>query len=100
MYSSGFFRIKPIARLILKHEISGSHTISDRSLLLSTIVLNDKGEVLRVCLSFQIINCFVYWTVYLCIAKRHDPYSVDLDSIILCSSTNITRQMFHIRGRA
>ena len=37
----GFFRIKPIARLILKREISGSHTISDQSLLLSTIVLND-----------------------------------------------------------
>ena len=37
----GFFRIKPIARLILKCGISGSHTISDQSLLLSTIVLND-----------------------------------------------------------
>ena len=42
MYSSGFFRIKPIARLILKHKILGSHTISDQSLLLSTIILNDK----------------------------------------------------------
>ena len=41
MHSSGFFRIKPIARFILKHEISRSHTISDQSLLLSTIVLND-----------------------------------------------------------
>ena len=41
MHSSGFFRIKLIARLILKREISGSHTISDQSLLLSTIVLND-----------------------------------------------------------
>ena len=41
MHSSGFFRIKPIARLIFKCEISGSHTISDQSLLLSTIVLND-----------------------------------------------------------
>ena len=41
MHSSGFFRIEPIARLILKREISGSHTISDQSLLLSTIVLND-----------------------------------------------------------
>ena len=41
MHSSGFFRIKPIARLISKREISGSHTISDQSLLLSTIVLND-----------------------------------------------------------
>ena len=38
----GFFRIKPIARLILKREISGSHTISDQSLLLSTNVLNDS----------------------------------------------------------
>ena len=41
MHSSGFFQIKLIARLILKREISGSHTISDQSLLLSTIVLND-----------------------------------------------------------
>ena len=41
MHSSGFFWIKLIARLILKREISGSHTISDQSLLLSTIVLND-----------------------------------------------------------
>ena len=44
MHSSGFFRIKPIARLILKREISGSHTISDQSLLLSTIVLNDTPK--------------------------------------------------------
>ena len=42
MHSSGFFRIKPIARLILKREISGSHTISDQSLSLSTIVLNSR----------------------------------------------------------
>ena len=41
MHSSGFFRIKLIARLILKCKISGSHTISDQFLLLSTIVLND-----------------------------------------------------------
>ena len=41
----GFFRIKPIARLILKREISGSHTISDQSLLLSTNVLNDYVEM-------------------------------------------------------
>ena len=41
MHSSGFFRIKLIARLILKREILGSHTISDQSLLLSTNVLND-----------------------------------------------------------
>ena len=44
MHSSGFFRIKFIARLILKHEISRSHTISDQSLLLSTIVLNDDCQ--------------------------------------------------------
>ena len=31
-----------IERLILKHEISRSHMISDQSLLLSTIVLNDN----------------------------------------------------------
>ena len=42
MHSSRFFQIKLIARLILKREISGSHTISDQSLLLSTNVLNDK----------------------------------------------------------
>ena len=36
-----FFQIKPIARLIFKCEILGSHMISDQSLLLSTIVLND-----------------------------------------------------------
>ena len=41
MHSSRFFRIKLIERLILKREISESHTISDQSLLLSTIVLND-----------------------------------------------------------
>ena len=41
MHSSGFFWIKLIARLILKREFSGSHTISDQSLLLSTNVLND-----------------------------------------------------------
>ena len=45
MHSSGFFRIKLIARLILKREISGSHMISDQSLLLSTIVLNDNNCV-------------------------------------------------------
>ena len=41
MHSSGFFRIKLIASLILKRKIYRSHTISDQSLLLSTIVLND-----------------------------------------------------------
>ena len=46
MHSSGFFRIKLIARLILKRKILGSHTISDQSLLLSTNVLNDM------CISF------------------------------------------------
>ena len=46
MYSSEFFRIKPIARLILKHEILGSHMISDQSLLLSTIVLNDSTNIM------------------------------------------------------
>ena len=45
MHSSDFFRIKLIARLILKREISGSHTISDQSLLLSTNVLNDNCYV-------------------------------------------------------
>ena len=32
------FWIKPIARLILKHKISGSYMISDQSLLLSTTI--------------------------------------------------------------
>ena len=41
MHSSAFFWIKPIARLILKCQTLGSHTISDQSLLLSTTVLND-----------------------------------------------------------
>ena len=45
MYSSRFFWIKPIARLIFKRKISGSHTISDQSLLLSTIVLNDYTNI-------------------------------------------------------
>ena len=40
--------IKLIARLILKRKISGSHTIPDQSLLLSTIVLNDKSYILGV----------------------------------------------------
>ena len=31
----------------LKHEISGSHTISDQSLLLSTTVLNDVYDVIK-----------------------------------------------------
>ena len=47
MHSSGFVKIKPIARLILKRKISGSHTISDQSLLLSTTVLNDNIATLR-----------------------------------------------------
>ena len=38
MHSSGFFRIKLIARLILKREISGSHTISDQSLTYLMII--------------------------------------------------------------
>ena len=41
MHSSGFFWIQPIEGLFLKHKFLGSHTISDQSLLLSTIVLND-----------------------------------------------------------
>ena len=43
MHFSGFFRIKPIARLILKCQILGNQTISDQSLLLSTILLNDDS---------------------------------------------------------
>ena len=49
MHSSGFFWIKLIASLILKREISRSHTISDQSLLLSTNVLNDCFFVLMAC---------------------------------------------------
>ena len=47
MHSSGFFRTKPIARLIFKCKILGSHTISDQSLLLSTNVLNDMVELVQ-----------------------------------------------------
>ena len=44
---AGFLRIKPIARLIFKCKILGSHTISDQSLLLSTIVLNDNDYITK-----------------------------------------------------
>ena len=53
MHSSGFFSDKLIARLILKREISGSHMISDQSLLLSTNVLNDYGLLVKI-LPFQV----------------------------------------------
>ena len=62
MHSSGFFRIKFIAKLILKREISGSHTISDQSLLLSTNILNDSNQF-EACLVFtfhyQIIGLYM-----------------------------------------
>ena len=41
MHFSGFFSDKAYCKVILKRKILGSHTISDQSLLLSTIVLND-----------------------------------------------------------
>ena len=41
MHSSGFFSDKAYCNVDLKRKISGSHTISDQSLLLNTIVLND-----------------------------------------------------------
>ena len=39
--TNAVFQVKPVARLILKCNFSGSHMISYQSLLLSTIVLND-----------------------------------------------------------
>ena len=51
MHSSGFFSDKAYCKVDFKREISGSHMISDQSLLLSTIVLNDI--LLHVVLSLQ-----------------------------------------------
>ena len=49
MHSSGFFWDKAYCKVDFKCEISGSHAISDQSLLLSTIVLNDdnNGDSMR-----------------------------------------------------
>ena len=57
MYFSGFFQIKSIEILILKREISGSHTISDQSLLLSTTVFNDEAWLSNEasCIAFKFI---------------------------------------------
>ena len=55
MHSSRFFQIKLIARLILKCEISRSHMISDQSLLLSTIVLNDYSFCCLACPTFAML---------------------------------------------
>ena len=60
MHSSRFFRIKPIARFILKCKISGSHTISDRSLLLSTIVLNDIYIYIYIYIYVYIYSPYIY----------------------------------------
>ena len=61
MHSSGFFQIKLIARLILKCKISRSHTISDQSLLLSTIVLNDMYVHMQcVCVCVHVHVCAMY----------------------------------------
>ena len=62
MHSSRFFRIKLIARLILKREISGSHTISDQSLLLSTNVLNDSVLIVDYGEYFNLTVYFDLWT--------------------------------------
>ena len=67
MHSSGFFRIKLIARLILKCEILGSHTISDQSLLLSTIVLND----IYIYTVYIYIYIYIYIYVYLDLTVHH-----------------------------
>ena len=63
MHSSVFFRIKLIAKLILKREISGSHTISDQSLSLSTIVLNDKLNDNYYRASFVVYNDLLFVSV-------------------------------------
>ena len=71
MHSSRFFGIKLIARLILKREISGSHTISDQSLLLSTIVLND----MHCCLERVVKSLMKYWFNS---SYHHKPYYIGL----------------------
>ena len=63
MHSSGFFRIKLIAKLILKRKISGSHTISDQSLSLSTILLNDKLNDNYYRASFVVYNDLLFVSV-------------------------------------
>ena len=78
MHSSGFFRIKLIARLILKREISRSHTISDQSLLLSTIVLTDDLDLADVDSSDDhpsdavdiLIGSDCYWDAVICDVAR------------------------------
>ena len=45
MHSSGFSSDKAYCKVDFKCEILGSHTISDQSLLLSTIVLNDMQRI-------------------------------------------------------
>ena len=47
MHSSGFFSDKAYCKVDFKREISGSHMISDQSLLLSTNVLNDSVKCKR-----------------------------------------------------
>ena len=48
MHSSGFFSDKAYCKVDFKCKILGSHTISDQSLLLSTVVLNDSISYLMI----------------------------------------------------
>ena len=85
MHSSGFFRIKLIARLILKREIPGSHTISDQSLLLSTIVLND--------IPFKEATKCLY-KLHNCICLQYDPIDETI-TYCLCTSSLSTEHRYN-----
>ena len=59
MHSSWFFRIKPIARLILRRKISGSHMISYQSLLNDTNIcmLHFKVGSVHMCVLVCMCMC-------------------------------------------
>ena len=75
MHSSGFFfRIKPIARLILKREISGSHTIS--------------------------IYIYIYIDIYIDIyIKTHDSESRGQEETAIIRETKNTRPLSELFTR-
>ena len=59
MHSSGVFSDKAYCKVDLKREILGSHMISDQSLLLSTIVLNDTYLFFCVCYPIS-VSCIEF----------------------------------------
>ena len=65
---AGFFGYKPIGMLILKCEFLGSHMISDQSLLLSTIVLND----IYIYIYIYKHTCYIY--IYIGIYGKYKLY--------------------------